>query len=207
MIDEGYIKFNCAWTEQANDFQVPIDSLLQWRDKMHELKLIGEYEELGIGYGNISIRQSLFPLEFVISGTATGKNYPSKERLFTLVNDVDIDKNSVGCKGPVRASSESMTHAAVYACNAGINAIIHVHHKEMWESLLHKVPTTGESVPYGTPAMAQEIDRLYTNESLYSHKILAMAGHDEGIITFGEDLNEAGAVLLKHFNEFKRQSY
>jgi L-ribulose-5-phosphate 4-epimerase len=55
--------------------------------------------------------------------------------------------------------------------------------------------------------MAQEIDRLYANESLYSHKILSMAGHDEGIITFGEDLNEAGAVLLKHFNEFKRQSY
>lgn len=39
---------------------------------------------------------------------------------------------------------------------------------------MHRVPTTGADIPYGTPQMANEIKRLV--KSLSQDKILVMAG-------------------------------
>ncbi len=47
--------------------------------------------------------------------------------------------------------------------------------------------------------MALEILRLYRETGLPRRKLAAMAGHEEGIISFGCDLDEAGKVLLGSF--------
>ena len=52
-----------------------------------------------------------------------------------------------------------------------------------------------------------QISVAQTNKSnqtsfLAQEKIMVMAGHDEGIITFGKNLEEAGAVLLKYLSWF-----
>ncbi|MBE7441231.1 MAG: hypothetical protein KFKLKKLM_00838 [Flavobacteriales bacterium] len=191
-IDEGYIKFNCEWINQPLSVNVPLD-LKFWRDKMHELKQIGHYSEINIGYGNISVKT---PDGMIISGTQTGDIYPIQNEHFTLVTQYHINNNSVVCKGPIKASSESMTHAAIYEADTTIKAIIHIHNKELWLKLMNKVPTTKETVPYGTPEMANEIFRLFKETSVSQDKIIVMAGHDEGIIAFGENLNEAANIIL-----------
>lgn len=191
-IDEGYIKFNIEWVNESLAVAVP-HKLLMWRDKMHELKQIGHYADINIGYGNISVKTEK---GILISGTQTGDIYPIKEKDFTLVTDYSIDQNTVVCKGEIKASSESMTHAAVYEADFNINAIIHVHNDKLWSLLMSKVPTTQKDVPYGTPEMANEIFRLFKETNVKQEKIIVMAGHDEGIITFGKNLEEAGEVLL-----------
>ena len=194
MIDEGVIKFNCNWSDESVGVQVPSD-LKIWRDKMHQLKLIGEYEEVNIGYGNISIK---IAEGLLISGTQTGNVYPIRDKDFALVTSYDMELNSVDCKGVLKASAESLTHAAVYEGDASIKAIIHIHNKELWLKLMDNVPTSDQSVPYGTAKMASEIKRLFDESTLADDKIMVMAGHDEGIIAFGKDLEEAGEVVLKY---------
>jgi ribulose-5-phosphate 4-epimerase/fuculose-1-phosphate aldolase len=197
-IDEGYIKYNINWINEPLKVSVP-KQLMVWRDKMHELKQIGHYADINIGYGNISVKTDD---GFLISGTQTGDVYPIQPEDFTLVTDYNIQANSVTCKGKIKASSESMTHAAVYEADNSINAIIHIHNPKLWAKLMDKVPTTQKEVPYGTPEMANEIFRLFTETKVKEEKIIVMAGHDEGIISFGKDLDEAGEILLDFLTKF-----
>ena len=74
--------------------------------------------------------------------------------------------------------------------------LIHVHSKELWKKLLHRVPTSSDLVEYGTPEMAEEIFRLMKHAELPKVKILVMAGHEEGIIAFGHTVAEAEQVLI-----------
>jgi hypothetical protein len=45
--------------------------------------------------------------------------------------------------------------------------------------------------------MAYEIMQLFTRTDARSRKIVVMAGHEGGILTFGRDLEEAFAVLMR----------
>jgi ribulose-5-phosphate 4-epimerase/fuculose-1-phosphate aldolase len=197
MIDEGVIKFNCNW----NNFRLPefdFSELLNVRNRLFQLKLIGYDETEKVGYGNISVRLESGN-EFVISGTQTGHIAVLSETGLSHVYKADIQQNSVECSGPAKASSESLTHYSIYLHVTYANAVIHVHHEALWNSLLQKAPTTRKEIPYGTIEMANEIKRLITEEQLLDQKILAMAGHKDGVITFGKDLDEAMSVLLNYF--------
>ena len=79
---------------------------------------------------------------------------------------------------------------------------IEIRQKEkLWEKLLNKVPTSKANVPYGTTEMGMEIKRLFDEEQLAEKRIMAMAGHDEGIITFGATLEEAASVLMQYYKD------
>jgi ribulose-5-phosphate 4-epimerase/fuculose-1-phosphate aldolase len=196
MADDGVIKFQCDWTNENIPLDVPSE-LKQWRDKMHQLKLIGEYEEIKIGYGNISIKTEK---GILISGTQTGNVFPIHDKDFALVINYSMENNQVVCIGKLKASAESLTHAAVYECDDSIQAIIHIHNKGLWDNLIDKVPTSNRTVPYGTSKMADEIKRLFIETNVAQEKIMVMGGHEEGIIVFGENLKEAGNVILSYLN-------
>lgn len=197
MIDEGVIKYSCEWVlGEKVDLEL-IQSLIVWRNYIHELGLIGVYDN-GIGFGNISIRIS-GTLQFIISGSQTGHLAQLEPEHYTVVTDFNIEQNHLTCCGPIQASSESLTHAAIYSVQPDINAIIHVHHPQLWRSLLYQIPTTRQQVKYGTPAMAAEMFRLFAEENLSQQKILVMAGHEDGLLTFGKDLNEAGEILMQYY--------
>lgn len=192
-MDEGYIKFNCNWIP-SND--IPPDKVAElnvWRDILYLKGLIGMYPD-GIGFGNISMRCD--EKTFLISGTATGGLATLNESHYSLVTDYNLSTNSVICAGPLKASSESLTHALIYECSAATNAVIHIHNFELWNRLLHHVPTSNENVSYGTPEMANEIIRLFDETTVSKEKIIVMGGHREGIISFGKDPEEAGNILL-----------
>ena len=192
-MDEGYIKFNCNWI-LSND--IPLDKVAElnmWREIMYDKGWIGLYPD-GIGFGNISMRCN--EKTFLISGTATGGLPTLTKSHYSLVTNYDLSTNTVTCMGPLKASSESLTHALIYECSAATNAVIHIHNLDLWNRLLHHAPTSSENISYGTPEMANEIKRLFAETALRKEKIIVMGGHQEGIISFGRDLEEAGSILI-----------
>ncbi|HHG86221.1 MAG TPA: class II aldolase/adducin family protein [Bacteroidetes bacterium] len=205
MIDEGYIKFHLEWEKAKAPEGAAISELIAMRNQLYALALIGEYAELSIGYGNISLRRS-GTQQFYISGTRTGSIQKLSPEQITLVDQYDIATNTVKCRGPIEASSESLTHAAIYTCDPHIQAVIHVHHLAFWQNLLGQVPSSRAQVPYGTPEMAREVTRLYSETDLPQSRIIAMGGHAEGIITFGENLQAAWETLQLHYEAWKAQT-
>lgn len=199
---EGYFKFAPRRAGSAEFAPALLADLNRWRQRLYALKLIGQYEtgELaGVGYGNLSARSAG---GFVITATRTGGIPVLGPEHYTEIVAVDVDRNAVEFRAvgeQASPSAECMTHAMFYEADPAVGAVIHVHHLEFWKRLCNRVPTTAPEVEYGTPAMAREILRLYRGSDLPAVKLAAMAGHEEGVIAFGRDLNEAGAVLLDAF--------
>jgi L-ribulose-5-phosphate 4-epimerase len=196
MDEKGIIKFNCTWIKEKPLKNEWIKDINSWRNKLYDLGLIGLNRE-GIGFGNISIRY--LEDQFIISGSATGKFKRLTNKHYTKVTGYDLNKNTLTAVGPIIASSESLTHAALYEVDDEINAVIHIHHRELWNKLLYNVPSTNGRIEYGTPEMAREIMKLFKETNLREKKILVMTGHEEGIVSFGSNLDEAGEVLMTHF--------
>jgi L-ribulose-5-phosphate 4-epimerase len=195
MGETGYVKYQCNWINSEPIDSELIKTLNLWRDKLYTLGFIGVYPN-GIGYGNLSIR--LHNRLFLITGTATGGIKTLTNEHYTTVTDYSFEHNSLTCHGSIKASAESLTHAAVYESAVEANAVIHIHSKALWDKLINQVPTTSAGVEYGTPQMALEIKRLFKETNLNEQKILVMAGHEEGIVSFGSDLEEAGNIILKN---------
>ncbi len=135
----------------------------------------------------------------MITATRTGGLEHLGSQHYTEIVHVDLERNAVDFRAEsslTTPSAECMTHAAFYQADPAIGAVIHVHHLDFWRRLLNTVPTTAPDVAYGTPEMAREILRLYRETDLSQRKLAVMAGHEEGVISIGRDLDEAGTVLL-----------
>ncbi len=190
---EGVIKFHCNWTK-TEPIELPcISELVYWRQLLYRKGYIG-VDSKGIGFGNLSCRTT--DNQFIITGSGTGQFQEIGKQHFALVTGFNIHRNTVDSVGPVIASSESLTHAVLYLCDPKIGAVIHVHHLAMWRALLRKVPKTGKQAEYGTPEMAKEVIRLYSQTDLKTQGILVMAGHEEGIVTFGPNISSVARILL-----------
>ena len=193
MFDEGYIKFDCTWIDAPLPANLPIDALNTWRQKLYKQQLIGAYND-GVGYGNISCR--LDDKTFLITGTKTGNIGNLTAEHFTHVTGYNFTDYVISCRGPVKASSESLTHSIIYASLPEVNAVVHIHHPGLWQKMLNKAPTTSVEAAYGTPEMALEISRLLKSIDTNGKKIIVMAGHEAGLISFGKDLAEAAGKFL-----------
>lgn len=195
-IDEGYIKYTSDWTRGPAPEHTVTSLLAKWRRPLHAAGLVGHYTDLGVGYGNISVRFRE-TRQFVISGTQTGELADTCGDHYSLVTDYDIEHNRVSCSGPVEASSEALTHAALYELNPGIGAVVHIHDRRMWNELLGRAPTTAADIGYGTPEMAREFVRLYRETEFPHRGIAVMAGHEEGIVCIGQGLEQAANRMLR----------
>jgi len=169
--------------------------LNECRRKLLGLRLIGQ-DSNGIGFGNLSVRNGA-TRNFHIPGSATGGL--SKLSLTDCVRVVDCDfkKNWLRDEGTAIPSSESLTHAAIYESDSITSAVIHCPDSALWRALVDRAPTTSKEVAYGTPEMAYEIMRLFKTTDVQSRKILVMAGHEGGIVTFGKNLEDAFGVLMR----------
>jgi len=154
----------------------------------------------GIGFGNLSIRDGATN-NFYITGSATGGIPELTLADCTRVVAYDFKRNWLRCEGSAIASSESLTQAAVYESDTNAGSVIHCHDSKLWAVLLNQAPTSSNAVEYGTPEMAYEVTRLFKVTDVRRRKILVMAGHEEGIVAFGRDLEEAFAVLMRERKE------
>ncbi len=202
--DEGVIKFECEWIDGPAPGWHKIRTLNEWRQLMYEAGLIGAYSD-GIGFGNISIRDTP-AREFIITGSATGGLRELGPEHFTRVLNYDFDANRVRCKGPIQASSESLTHASFYQASRAINAVIHIHHGELWRTYLNELPTTSPDVAYGTPEMAREVSRLLKDNTRPTKQLVVMGGHEEGVMAYGNSLGHAASLLLNCCDRMFRPS-
>ncbi len=195
-VDEGYIKYDAEWQVGPPPDAALVADLERWRAPLYEAGLIGYDDELRVGFGNLSARAREGGL-FVISGTQTGHLDTTSGEHYALVTDVDLDANRVSSVGPVAASSEAMTHAALYALGVNIAAVVHVHSRALWDRYRGVLPTTAEDVAYGTPGMAREFGRLWRRSGFRESGIAVMAGHADGLLSIGASLEEAAGRMLK----------
>ncbi|MFP4529165.1 MAG: class II aldolase/adducin family protein [Candidatus Kapaibacterium sp.] len=193
-MDEGYIKYNCEWIRGAPPPVDVVDALNLGRNLLRERGLLGITED-GIGFGNISVRGA--GREFIISGSATGGIERATPGHYTYVTDYDIDRNFVRCRGPIRASSEAMTHAAIYAATPGCGAVAHGHSPELWEKLINRAQATPELAEFGTPELAREVMRIALTAEFAESGVIVLAGHPEGIITIGPTPYEAARRMAE----------
>lgn len=200
MHSEGFIKFNCKRIEENICLPAKaFEALTKWRQIMYNSCLIGAYSN-GIGYGNISIRAAAD--SFYISGTATGRLPALEEKHYPLVNSWSFNENSLKCTGSINASAESLSHAVIYESLPDVGAVIHIHHKGMWDKYLNYLATTSSDVLYGTPEMAKEIQKIIMTIKPGQDPVLVMGGHEEGIIVWGKTLDDAGETVLKYYKSF-----
>jgi ribulose-5-phosphate 4-epimerase/fuculose-1-phosphate aldolase len=195
MIDEGYIKFDSHWQKTEALDNAEIEILNRWRRPLYDAGLIGHYEEQGIGFGNLSVRTSAEG-QFIISASQTGHISDLGAEHYALVEDFDIEQNLVTSRGAHEASSESLTHAAIYGLDPRIGAVVHVHSEALWAALKDSVPTTDAKVVFGTPEMANEFCRLWRETEFPETGIAVMAGHESGLVSIGRDLQEAAERIL-----------
>ena len=201
---EGVIKFDLVWTA-GSPWQGPeIDVLEHWRNHMLEHEVLGQNPERydGFGFGNLSARVSA---GFLISGTQTGASTTLGAEGYAVVVGWELDQNRVTARGPVKPSSESLTHAALYEAEPSVEWIFHGHSPRLWrhgEAL--DLPVTDSGVPYGTAAMAAEVKRL-SRQALDGPAILIMGGHEDGFIAFGADAEIAGGRMLDYLERASRE--
>lgn len=221
MIDEGYVKFEChhnvaTWNTPQLPLSPPLETKLQaiddLRTELHDAKFIGIYEN-GIGYGNISLRSNIVMnnnsenveittdiatetlSNFVISATATGGARELELDGYSLVSKIDIENNAVWSTGPLQASSETMTHAAIYCTAERVNCVVHIHNRELYDALLKQENSlqTPKNIAYGTVEMAYAIMAIAKKYPLEA--CIAMGGHDEGIIIYGISIDHVKSQL------------
>ncbi len=209
MFDEGVIKFRAEHREAPLQPQRYGDlscQLIAWREILAKTGLVGQVPGRygGFGYGNVSGRvgppsAARGRRSFLITGTQTsGKDCVSLGD-FCVVESYDDRKNLAQSFGPSLPSSESLTHGAVYDLGSHIRFVLHGHTPTLWRRARDlRIPTTAPEVAYGTPEMAAEVRRLYRTSPLAENQILAMGGHEDGIIVFGRTAEEAGQVLLTY---------
>ena len=196
---EGVIKFRLDFRQTVPVEYAGLDALEACRQRLRALGLIGgedpaRYE--GLGFGNISHRLAPGSNAFVISGTQTGHLEAMGAEGYALVTNCDPENNQLEAHGAIRPSSEAMTHAVIYRELPSVQAVIHVHSPDIWRGADRiALPQTKREVPYGTPAMAAEMCRIIRSGMGRWHTI-SMAGHEDGVITWGDTLDMAAAELL-----------
>jgi hypothetical protein len=199
--DEGYIKFSYAHEAAPAPQHPGLHDLMRIRDDLHEWELIGVLPD-GIGYGNVSARIADTG-KFIITGSGTGLKFPIAARDFCEVSSFDIAQNRVVCRGPLPASSESMSHGAIYAARPEAGAVIHIHDRVMYRLLIREgAPQTPADATFGSPEMALAVGRLAAR--LPPVAVLVMAGHEDGLIAFGPDPQSARDALWDVYSRSRR---
>jgi L-ribulose-5-phosphate 4-epimerase len=209
MHDEGVIKFTARHEQrrlEPRTYGELACTLTAWREIFSKTELVGQDPARygGAGYGNVSGRVQAPSAPrgqraFLVTGTQTGGERTLSLEQYCVVTRYEERHNRVDSFGAIAPSSESMTHGAIYDLSPHIRFVFHAHTPVIWQrAAALRLPTTRPEVPYGTPEMAREMYRLYTTTPLPELRILAMGGHEDGIIVFGKTAEEAGEVMLRH---------
>ena len=199
---EGAIRF--AYDLKTPAGPVASDDLFgrlqAWRQILMRLDLIGQTPERyqGLGFGNLSARDPDQPEEFVITASQTGGITRLGQEDLTRVIGCNLDRFWVDAQGHQPPSSETLTHAMVYAADPRIEWVFHCHSSELWRNAgTLALPTTARDVNYGSPEMV-----LAVAELLGSHHsrplVFATLGHQDGIFSCGATARDTGGLLVSY---------
>jgi L-ribulose-5-phosphate 4-epimerase len=159
-----YVKFTY---ERSRPDTAPFDALAELnacRRKLLQQRLIG-VDSNDVGFGNLSVRDGAGG-NFYITGSATGGLPELRPTDCVRVVAFDFARNWLRYERAAIPSSESLTHAAIYESDPTISAVVHCHDSVLWRACLDRIPTTSKAIAYGTPEMAYEIMRLFTESDV-----------------------------------------
>jgi ribulose-5-phosphate 4-epimerase/fuculose-1-phosphate aldolase len=207
-VREGVIQFRAEHRSAALSQRRHADAATEidcWRRILVDLGLVGtdpsRYE--GLGFGNLSLRVGAPSSPrgrraFLITCTQTGALPRVTLDNLALVERYSLVENRVHSQGPCKPSSEAMTHGAFYDISPAVRAVLHVHSPAIWRARQAlRLPTTSESIGYGTPEMARSVDALMKSTAMWDRRVMAMGGHEDGIVAFGRSTGEAGTALVR----------
>jgi len=199
---EGTIHF-------AYDLQQPESAIVEsgqfnqlkaWRDILMRLGLVGQNAERydGLGFGNLSARDPERPEEFVITASQTGAITDLSQGDLTRIVSFNLDRFWVDALGDQPPSSETLTHAMIYASDRRIEWIFHCHCPDIWEKAEElALPCTGPEVGYGSPEMVAATARLL--EDFHSRPLVfATLGHTDGLFSCGPTARDAGGLVVSY---------
>jgi len=202
---EGVIKFHLEFVRKPCITPMMAAEINAWRHIHYRLQLIGGSPERyeGYGFGNISTRcMSGPPDSFFISGTQTGALARLDENHFSLVTGCDPKRNTIAAEGMVEPSSEALTHGQIYQLDASIQCVIHAHSPDIWQTAEKTaLPLVGADIDYGTPEMAEAVEKLFRDTPVTRKKIFIMKGHEDGVVSFGRSLAEASQMMISTLAE------
>jgi len=205
---EGVIKYQLQHTNRVANSRWNIVAINTWRTLLYQLQLIGQQADryMGYGYGNISQRTQ--GEQFIISGTQTGRLAELSIDNYCLVEAADLINNKLYSTGPCKPSSEALSHASVYAQDKKILCVIHAHSPEIWQATQAlKLAYTPKDIAYGTPEMAYEINQLFNSGKLDQQLLFTMLGHEDGVISFGENFPQAAFSMINTLANAKQQHF
>ncbi len=199
---EGVIQFQLNF--QASPAPAPgsLPELNAWRQIFKQLGLLGQdparYD--GFGFGNLS-RRVPHPAgsenAFVISGTQTGGLAELSPEHYVTVLDCDATRNTVVATGPIKPSSESLTHGLLYQADPAIAWVMHLHSPEIFDcQAALDLPVTARHAGCGTPQLAEEVARIHTKLSGTDARLIVMGGHEDGILAYGADPHTTGSLAV-----------
>jgi ribulose-5-phosphate 4-epimerase/fuculose-1-phosphate aldolase len=199
MTGEGYVKYAAEHTMAAAIETPHWARLNNARTKLRELGLVGANSN-GVGFGNLSVRVS--GDQFLISGTATGAAPVLGPDGYCLIVSFDVERNRVVSTGPVKPSSEAMTHGVIYQSCPAANCVIHVHSRAIFDGMIRDgYPATPETAAYGTPEIALAIGER-VGETAKDEGCIVLAGHDEGVIVYGPMAERALSLTEELYSKY-----
>ena len=176
----------------------------RYRDIFYSLKLIGEAIG-GVGYGNMSQRLEESDCEvgkrqFAITGRGCSTLENISVNDYAKVIEYDLDNKLVTAEGPVEPSSESLMHGAIYDFDQIYKSVVHVHSKPIWINALKLgIPITPAYAEKGTDRLAIEAQKILKSTNAAELGIIALGGHQDGILSFGKSPKDACMTIIDAF--------
>lgn len=194
---EGVIKFRFEHETNVCCGESDIVELAKWRSELRAAGLVGQdfARYGGLGFGNLSKR--MLDGSILITASQTGHLGILTPEGYARIMDFDPARNMVWSRGVRHPSSETITHLAAYGSNRRAQFVFHAHCPEIWNAKNELgIPITDPAVECGTVEMFYEVLWLLRDSKNYQKGILAMGGHTDGLLAWGETADETGSNLL-----------
>jgi ribulose-5-phosphate 4-epimerase/fuculose-1-phosphate aldolase len=98
-----------------------------------------------------------------------------------------------------------MSHSAIYCACFDAFSVIHIHSRTIFDGMLKDdLLATPKTAAYGTPEIARAISTAVEQWGK-THGQIVLAGHDEGVITWGVSVDEALEQVLALYDKYSKQ--
>jgi hypothetical protein len=199
--DEGAIRFAYGLAPLAGTAlpDAEFAAMRAWRRICKRLALLGRDPRRygGLGFGNLSVRDPSDPTRFVITASQTGGARDLRAGDLVRIIGCNLTRFWVEAQGRKPPSSETLTHAMVYAADPAVRWVFHVHSPDIWRNTLRfGLPHTGRHVPYGTRAMADAVAQLL-RDHVERPFVFTTLGHEDGVFACGTDARTTGLALIE----------
>ncbi len=149
-------------------------------------------------FGNLSVRDPDRTTEFVITANQSGAAPELDQEQITRVVGCSLERFWVDAIGVAPPSSETLTHAAIYAADPRIEWVFHIRSAEISEAAGRlAIPATDAALTGGTPELARAVHALldaYQSRPL----VFVVPGQEDAVLACGPTARDTGGLLVSY---------